>query len=499
MLRSRLIAALSSAALAAGFLAGAATPASAAADPSTITLGYNDDSGQYELSASTISAGVGDTFVFENDVVQEVKLRNGTGTISVGGTTCTGDDCTVSADGNAGDRATVRVDALGTFTINYSSSKTVTITESPDSPTPPRNPALVYPTLTLDANGGTCAGTMQFTKYNGRNGTVLLPTGDACTRSNYTLGGWARASSASASDFGAGSSVPIGDESFTLYGVWIPNGVQVTYDANVGSGDECQSSGASTDIRTSTSVVPSGSATDTSAPCTPPGMEFEGWALTGDGDVVTQPGGALPDLGVSGSSLQLYAKWKVTYGVAISADPAALTPGSSATITVTAQRNGAPAANAEFTLKASDDVTFGNGKTTATFTLFADGKATIPVYSRSAGTGTIEAAYGDKTSTTTIVLSKSITIIGKRGTVKGKRGIMVDGFTAGFAEGEMVVPWIRFPGQSSYSASSARPKIDAAGEFYWRLETGEKGKKIYVYFKNEEGTVKSNRIKIQAR
>jgi hypothetical protein len=38
--------------------------------------------------------------------------------------------------------------------------------------------------------------------------------------------------------------------------------------------------------------------------------------------------------------------------------------------------------------------------------------------------------------------------------------------------------------------------FDADGEFYWQRKTG---KKIYVYFMNEDGTVKSARIIIPAK
>ena len=72
----------------------------------------------------------------------------------------------------------------------------------------------------------------------------------------------------------------------------------------------------------------------------------------------------------------------------------------------------------------------------------------------------------------------------------------MDGLTTGFAEGDKVKPWIKFPGQTSYSEGSARPVIDADGEFNWQRKTG---KKIYVYFTNEAGDVKSARIIIPAK
>lgn len=93
-------------------------------------------------------------------------------------------------------------------------------------------------------------------------------------------------------------------------------------------------------------------------------------------------------------------------------------------------------------------------------------------------------------------VAKTITIQGTRTTVKGKPGIRVLGSTTGFAEGDRVVPYIKFPGQTSYSELPARPTVDGDGTFRWERRTG---KKVYVYFKNEDGTVKSDRIIIQAR
>ena len=98
---------------------------------------------------------------------------------------------------------------------------------------------------------------------------------------------------------------------------------------------------------------------------------------------------------------------------------------------------------------------------------------------------------------TTAPTDMTIAISGERGTVKGKPGIMVDGLTTGISEDEAVIPYIKFPGETSYSAGSARPKVDAEGEFYWQRKTG---KKIYVYFVLESDMdVRSERIIIQAK
>jgi hypothetical protein len=90
--------------------------------------------------------------------------------------------------------------------------------------------------------------------------------------------------------------------------------------------------------------------------------------------------------------------------------------------------------------------------------------------------------------------SKTIVIVGERTTVGGAAGIAVDGQTTGFADGDKVKPWVRFPG-GSYSEGTARPVITDS-EFYWERKTG---KKTYVYFTNEAGDVASNRIIIAAK
>jgi len=87
-----------------------------------------------------------------------------------------------------------------------------------------------------------------------------------------------------------------------------------------------------------------------------------------------------------------------------------------------------------------------------------------------------------------------IVIVGERGSVNGKTGILVEGTATGLPNGTRVKPWVRFPGQSEYSESSARPEV-VNGEFHWERKTG---KKAYVYFTTEDGTVVSNRIIIQA-
>ena len=90
--------------------------------------------------------------------------------------------------------------------------------------------------------------------------------------------------------------------------------------------------------------------------------------------------------------------------------------------------------------------------------------------------------------------AKTLVITGERATVSGKPGIKVSGIADGFDDGAKVKPYIRFPGESSYTEGSARPVVTDE-EFTWQRKTG---KKVYVYFLSEDGSVQSNRVIIAA-
>jgi len=89
----------------------------------------------------------------------------------------------------------------------------------------------------------------------------------------------------------------------------------------------------------------------------------------------------------------------------------------------------------------------------------------------------------------------TIVITGERGTVSGKPGIQVDVTTKGIEEGTKLVPYIRFPGETQFTPGSARITIDTNGEGGWQRKTG---KRVTVYLATEDGSVKSNRVTIQA-
>ena len=91
-------------------------------------------------------------------------------------------------------------------------------------------------------------------------------------------------------------------------------------------------------------------------------------------------------------------------------------------------------------------------------------------------------------------LGKTILIVGERGDVRGKPGIIVTGESTGFDEGSIFKPWYRFPGETSYTEGNASLRVDAAGEFRWQRQTG---KKFYAYVQAGDGT-RSNRVIIPA-
>ena len=57
--------------------------------------------------------------------------------------------------------------------------------------------------------------------------------------------------------------------------------------------------------------------------------------------------------------------------------------------------------------------------------------------------------------------------------------------------GAILRPWIRFPGQTSYTQGTASILVDAQGGFTWERRTG---KTIYISIRSQDGTVESNRL-----
>ena len=93
----------------------------------------------------------------------------------------------------------------------------------------------------------------------------------------------------------------------------------------------------------------------------------------------------------------------------------------------------------------------------------------------------------------------SISLTGERGTVRGRPGVIVDGATVGIPEGTLVTPFVKLPGQTSYTEGIGVREVQitsgTTGEFTWQRRTG---KKVYVYFRAETGE-QSKRIIILPR
>jgi hypothetical protein len=85
---------------------------------------------------------------------------------------------------------------------------------------------------------------------------------------------------------------------------------------------------------------------------------------------------------------------------------------------------------------------------------------------------------------------KSILIEGSR----NNRAIQVDGVTQGIDDGTVVKPWLRFPGQTGFTAGVAQRSVTDSA-FSWGRNTG---KRTAVEFRTLDG-LRSNAIIIEAR
>ena len=508
-------------------------PGAHAANVGSVTVSYEQSSMSYSFTPISLAGVSGDTFTLVNTMISVnsyIAIANATGSATSGASSCIDATSVCKViDSSTPPSALVTIVSPGTFTIYrvYNNGVpfiigTLTIGASDSSPT---DPALVYPTLTLNANGGSCTGDMQFIKRNGENDTVALPTSTECSRTNYSFLGWARSESAKVADFT--TVVPIGPESFDLYAVWKPNGIAVTYDANVGMDDPCLANGVNasnvanrsvTRVLNSSSTgealtwesngVARWSSTVPTPVCAPTGFVFDGWSTTGTGkardgqqanEIITgftnYPSGTIP----TGSEVTLHARWSVTYGITVLVRESTIEKGATTTATFTATRNGSPVANAQVKVSTSGDVTLDNDATSSMLTTDITGSAKATVIAKSvAGSGIVTVAFGDKSASSSISVTdpvtKGLVITGERTTVSGKPGIRVSGIATGFAEGTTVKPWFRFPGETTFVEGTARPVI-VNGEFEWQRKTG---KKFYAYFTSEDGSVKSNRVIIPA-
>lgn len=155
--------------------------------------------------------------------------------------------------------------------------------------------------------------------------------------------------------------------------------------------------------------------------------------------------------------------------------------------TVTSQSNlvGTPVRTCTTTGATSCEVTGLTNDVTYTFTVVAR---------NSVGTGTASGASNAVTPKAVVPpVTKTITIVGARGTGSEANMVFVDGITTNMV-GLKVTPYFRFPGQSGFTAGTGTRTVDANGDFAWQRKTG---KRIVVEFR--EGSIRSNQVVIQAK
>ncbi len=93
----------------------------------------------------------------------------------------------------------------------------------------------------------------------------------------------------------------------------------------------------------------------------------------------------------------------------------------------------------------------------------------------------------------TPLVTKTIVITGSRTEVRGKPGVQANGTTTGLV-GATVQARVHLAGEVDYYDGSKRA-VNDDGTFVWSRRTG---KKTYVFFTAEDGTIRSNRVVIQA-
>ena len=479
-----------------------------AADLGTVTVSYGGSGNVF--TPTSLTGQTGDTFTLVNTRNQDngisyVSVVNGSGAVTLSGSSCTAiSSCPVydktTSPPNAGVYTVVEPgtfsvmrhlvsggsptdSTIGTLTI--SGSGTVVANEVEQTP-----PSYQF-TFGMPGSSAECLSSRQ-TVVSGT--WVSLPT-TSCMIPGARLVGWQIPGSSDVFNLGAQVLVS-GDQRFTT--VFATDSISVTQNANVGADISCLVNGqiAPTRVET-TSVLRTAVTLARSAPCAPAGLSLKGWNTKGDGTGTTYaPGATVPKTDVESlAALTVYAVWGAP---SLTMDPATASVSVGQTSAVKISDPGM--ARQQVSVSATDAISLPSGAS-ATVTLGADGAASVPYLALStAGTGTLKASAGGVTATATITVTKpadqSIIIVGERATVSGKPGIRIDGQTTGFAPGSTVVPYFRFPGETTYSQGSARPVVQTDGSFTWQRKTG---KKFYVYVTSGDEQVKSNRVIIPAQ
>ena len=274
--------------------------ASGSASPAVISVDCDLSNG---VSPATITGEVGDTFTVDNAAASSGACTFASIAGVVSATNLAG--FTLAA----GQSSLLTIVGAGSFLVTPQGGSAVTMTVVIGVPV-----AVPEYTISFDANGGTCsAGAAPVVGV--ATDWYVMPSGEDCQRRNYKLEGWGTSPSASSAAFGPGAPGQFAEDE-TLYAVWQPEGVEITFDANVGVDQPClTSAGLRVPLNERTTTISwgidEGFQLPTSAPCTPWGHSLVGWAKSGNGPVLFGPGEFNGTLGLAaGTSITLYAIWR---------------------------------------------------------------------------------------------------------------------------------------------------------------------------------------------
>ena len=187
-------------------------------------------------------------------------------------------------------------DSDGSKTVTISSSFTNTISPASGSASGTMALTRTAYTVSYNANGGLGAPSAQ-TKYYG---TTLTLSNTNPTKSNYTFLGWNTSSTATGSQYNAGSSYTANSDA-TLYAIWRAP-VTLTYNANGGSGQPGNTNDYVYNSTTSKSLTVS-SASPTRTGCT-----FKGWSTSSTATTASYQAGSSVSVNAN-STVTLYAVW----------------------------------------------------------------------------------------------------------------------------------------------------------------------------------------------
>jgi hypothetical protein len=106
------------------------------------------------------------------------------------------------------------------------------------------------------------------------------------------------------------------------------------------------------------------------------------------------------------------------------------------------------------------------------------------------------AGWGSWSTATSPVTPRAVSVVisGTRESVRGRSGIVVTGVSTGLEAGAILRPWMRYPGQMTFTEGVSDILVSMSGEFSWQRRTA---KRVTVYVQSPDGSVTSNRVTIQ--